>query len=148
MDNLKTWAYAHQAGITMLIALFTFALLAMCPVKAEANELPENLTFQQKMFGLICGTPGDIRDELLKAHGEVPVVAGLLDGGTQWVMYVSEDKNTMSFVIHKSETEGCLVWSGASELGQAFMLNPNPEFPVEAADDARGGWNISSRRLL
>ena len=148
MDNLKTWAYAHQAGITMLIALFAFALLAMCSGTAKANELPENLTFQQQMFGLICGTPEELRIELLNTHGEVPVVAGLLDSGTQWIIYVSKDKNTMSFVIHKSGAEACLVWSGNSELGQAFMLNPNPEFPVEAADDAKGGWNISSRRLL
>ena len=91
------------------------------------------------MFGLICGTPEALRIELLNTHGEVPVVAGLLDGGTQWIMYVSEDKNTMSFVIHKSETEGCLVWSGKSELGQAFMMNPNPGFPAE--ETSNKDWN-------
>ena len=140
MDKIYSWALRYQAAISMVLALFAFAaLVALFPSTAKAAELPDTLTFQQRMFGLICGTPEDLRDELLNAHGEVPVVAGLLDGGTQWVMYVSEDKNTMSFVIHKSETEGCLVWSGASELGQAFMLNPNPAWPVEEASDKE--WN-------
>ena len=128
----------YQTAIGMVLALFVFALFSMWQ-PARAVELPENLTFQQQMFGLICGTPEAIRDELLNTHGEVPVVAGLLDGGTQWIMYVSEDKNTMSFVIHKSETEACLVWSGNSELGQAFMLNPNPNFP--AKETSTKDWN-------
>ena len=129
----------YQTAIGMVLALFAFALFSMWQ-PARAAELPENLTFQQQMFGLICGKPEDLRDELLSAHGEVPVVGGLLDSGTQWIMYVSEDKNTMSFVIHKSDTEGCLVWSGNSELGQAFMLNPNPEWPIEDASDKE--WNL------
>ena len=114
-------------------------LWALLSGSAEAAELPERLTFQQQMFGLICGAPEDLKEELRNTHGEVPVVAGLLDGGTQWIMYVSEDKNTMSFVIHKSDTEACLVWSGSSELGQAFMLNPTPDFP--AKETSTKEWN-------
>ena len=128
----------YQTAIGMVLALFVFALFSMWQ-PARANELPEGLTFQQQMFGLICGTPEDIRDELLKTHGEVPVVGGLLDGGTQWIMYVSEDKNTMSFVIHKTDAEACLVWSGNSELGQAFMLNPAPDFPSK--ETSTKDWN-------
>ena len=149
MDKIYSWALRYQAAISMVLALFAFAALtAFFPSTSKAEELPENLTFQQQMFGLVCGTPEDLRDELLSTHGEVPVVGGLLNSGTQWIMYVSEDRNTMSFVIHKSETEGCLVWSGASELGQAFMLNPNPDFPRDEVGSADKGWNISSRRML
>ena len=141
MDKIYSWALRYQAAISMVLALFAFAaLVALFPSTARAAELPDSLTYQQQMFGLICGTPEDLRDELLKTHGEVPVVAGLLDGGTQWIMYVSEDKNTMSFVIHKSEAEGCLVWSGVSELGQAFMLNPEPDFPAKEASTPE--WNL------
>ena len=140
MDKIYSWALRYQAAIRMVLALFAFAaLVVLFPSTAKANELPENLTFQQQMFGLICGTPEDLKAELRNTHGEVPVVAGLLDGGTQWIMYVSEDKNTMSFVIHKSDTEACLVWSGNSELGQAFMLNPNPDFP--AKETSTKDWN-------
>jgi hypothetical protein len=138
MNKVYRWALRYQAAISMVLALFVFALFSMWQ-PARAAELPDSLTFQQQMFGLICGTPEDLRIELLNTHGEVPVVAGLLDGGTQWIMYVSEDKNTMSFVIHKSDEEACLVWSGASELGQAFMLNPNPDFPVE--ETSNKDWN-------
>ena len=120
----------YQTAIGVVLALFAFALFSMWQ-PARAKELPEGLTFQQQMFGLVCGTPEQLKEELLKEHGEVPVVAGLLDSGTQWIIYASRDRNTMSFVIHKSETEGCLVWSGNSELGQAFMLNPSPDFPAE-----------------
>ena len=138
MNKVYRWALRYQAAISMVLALFVFALFSMWQ-PARAVELPESLTFQQQMFGLICGTPEALKKELLDAHGEVPVVAGLLDGGTQWIMYVSEDKNTMSFVIHKSETEACLVWSGSSELGQAFMLNPNPDFPSK--ETSNKDWN-------
>jgi hypothetical protein len=128
--------YKHFIGL--MAALFIFAGVSTC---SKAEELPETLHFQQQQFGLICGKPEDIRDELLKTHGEAPVVAGLLNNGTQYILYVSEDKNTMSFVIHKSDEEGCLVWSGASELGQAFMINPEPDFPIIAEDD-QGNWNL------
>ena len=141
MDKIYRVALQYQAAISMVLALVAFAALAaLFPSKASAAELPEGLVFEQKVFGLICGTPEALRDELLNTHGEVPVVAGLLDGGTQWIMYVSEDKNTMSFVIHKSEAEGCLVWSGVSELGQAFMLNPEPDFPAKEASTPE--WNL------
>ena len=143
---MNSFFIKYQAAISMVLALFAFAALAALfpgTVKAsENNPLPAALTFQQQMFGLVCGTPEALKEELLKEHGEVPVVAGLLDSGTQWIMYVSEDRNTMSFVIHKSDTEGCLVWSGTSELGQAFMLNPNPNFPAkETTADAVPEWN-------
>ena len=143
---MNSFFIKYQAAISMVLALFAFAALAaLFPGTAKASEnnpLPEALTFQQQMFGLVCGTPEALKEELLKEHGEVPVVAGLLDSGTQWIMYVSEDRNTMSFVIHKSDTEGCLVWSGTSELGQAFMLNPNPNFPAKGATaDAAPEWN-------
>ena len=121
----------------MKASIVAIAMLLSTP--AFSNEIPEALHFQQQVFGLICGTPEALRDELLNTHGEVPVVAGLLDGGTQWIMYVSEDRNTMSFVIQKSETAACLVWSGASELGQAFMLNPTPNFP--AKETSAPEWN-------
>ena len=131
MDKIYSWALRYQGAISFALAMFAFAALSMCTSIAKANELPEGLTFQKQMFGLVCGTPEQLKEELLKEHGEVPVVAGLLDSGTQWIIYASRDRNTMSFVIHKSETEGCLVWSGNSELGQAFMLNPSPDFPAE-----------------
>ena len=147
MDKIYRLAVTYQVGISMALALTLFGLLAaLFPGTTKAEELPEGLTFQQQMFGLVCGAPGQLKEELLRKHGEVPVVAGLLDSGTQWILYVSKDKNSISFVIHKSETEGCLIWSGSSELGQAFMLNPNPDFPAE--DDKDSGWNISSRRVL
>ena len=120
--------------------LATTALAALLTTSVTAGTgMPEGLHLQQQTFGLICGTPERLRVELLAEHREVPVVAGLLNNGVQWIMYVSKDKNTMSFVIHKSDEEACLVWSGASELGQAFMLNPNPDFPVE--ETSNKDWN-------
>ena len=119
--------------------LATTALAALLTTSVTAGGMPDGLHLQQQTFGLICGTPDRLRVELLTEHREVPVVAGLLNNGVQWIMYVSQDKNTMSFVIHKSEEEACLVWSGASELGQAFMLNPNPDFPVE--ETSNKDWN-------
>jgi hypothetical protein len=128
-----------RAALALAVAGTLVAALLSFPQSAFSEEVPEALHFQQQVFGLICGTPDALRDELLNTHGEVPVVAGLLDGGTQWIMYVSEDRNTMSFVIQKSETAACLVWSGASELGQAFLLNPAPDFPAKEASAPE--WN-------
>jgi hypothetical protein len=123
----------------MVLALFAFAFLAMCPVMAEAQALPPGLEEVHRDFRLICGTPGKIMDELRDTHGEVPVVGGTLMDDVQYILYANEDGTTMSFVIHKGDDKACMIWTGASELGQAFMLNPEPQYPEKGESKA---WNL------
>jgi hypothetical protein len=131
MNRIIMWARDRQVAISMIVALFGFALAAaLFPNQANAQTIPETMHLQQQMFRLVCGTPEDIRDVLLTDHNEIAVVAGLLDSGHQYLLYVNEDKTTFSFVIHKSKTDACIVWSGASAKGQVFMMNPNLSWPV------------------
>ena len=50
----------------------------------------------------------------------------------------------MTFVIHKADGEACIIWSGISTEGRAFVMNPSPVFPVnEAIDGAKDdNWNL------
>lgn len=131
---------ASRLATGMALSASLFAMLISFPHSAFSNEMPEGLTVQQQMFGLICGKPEALRDELKKTHREVAVAGGLFVSGTQYVIYVNEDRTSFSFVIHKSDEQGCLVWSGEGEMGQAFMLNPEPQFPAKEAV-AAPEWN-------
>ena len=151
MDNLKTWAYAHQAGITMVTALFAFALLAMCSGTAKASEpppIPEGMYFVNAPFSLACATPERMNEILLEEHQEIGMFAGMFDGGMVWLYYVNEDNTTASFVVMKSDEEACLIFSGASSDGNALVPNMEPKWPTKEVGSGSEGWNISSRRLL
>ena len=133
MNRIISWLLARQVAISMILALFGFALAsALFPGQVKASQtakFPEGMSFMQKQFGLVCASAEIIHRELRETHGEIPVVAGLLDGGTQYLLFINQNKTSMSFVIQKSEEESCIVWSGSSTTGQSFIMNPDLVFP-------------------
>ncbi len=112
MENLKSWATAHQVGLTMLVALFAFALLAMCPVKAGAAEIESHsLSFDAK-----CIRGGDAAEiwitALIDDWDEVPIWIGNNDGG-RIIITRNSHNPTWSFLIETPDGT-CLMSSGNS----------------------------------
>ena len=139
MTKFYDWCIRYVGAITFVLAVFAFSLLAALSPAVHAQPLPEGMTKVTKEFRLICGTPDVIMEELRKTHGEVPVAGGTLMNDVMYILYANEEGTTMSFVIHKGKDKACMIWTGASELGQAFMVNPEPQYP-KTGDDKE--WNL------
>ncbi len=133
----------YMAAVLFVVVLVVLGLLASTSV-AEAQQAPSNFNTKTVPFFLACATPIEMRDTLLEVHGEVAMIAGWLDTGNQYLLYTNQDGTSMSFVIHKSDGEACLIWSGMSAEGRAFIPNPEPMFPSEVLTDqnpVEEGWN-------
>ena len=135
--------YGTAAG--MIFVLMLLGLLAGWSLyngsgAAYAQQAPESFNTKTVPFFLACATPVEMRDVLLEVHGEVAMVAGWLDTGNQWLVYTNQNGTSMSFVVHKTDGEACLIWSGFSEEGRAFIPNPNPIFPDKSETNSEG-WN-------
>ena len=111
---------------------------------AQAQQAPDHFKTKTVPFYLVCSTPTEMRDVLLDVHGEIALVAGWLDTGNQWLLYTNESGTSMSFVIHKTDGEACIIWSGISSNGRAFIMNPAPTFPEVEVEEpiTEGGWNL------
>ena len=114
--------------------------LSMLASVAQAQEPPESFQTMTVPFYLVCASPTEMRDVLLNEHGEIAFVAGWLDTGNQWLLYTNEGGTSMSFVVHKSDGQACIIWSGMSAEGRAFIPNPNPIFP-DKSETNNGRWN-------
>ncbi len=117
--------------------------LSMLASVVQAQEPPENFNTKTVPFYLVCSTPTEMRDVLLEEAGEIALVAGWLDTGNQWLVYTNESGTSMTFVVHKSDGEACIIWSGISSNGRAFIMNPEPTFPdVDNESITKDGWNL------
>lgn len=114
--------------------------LSMLVSVSQAQEPPKNFQTMTVPFYLVCSTPTELRDVLLEEHGEVAMIAGWLDTDNQYLLYTNEGGTSMSFVIHKSDGQACIIWSGTSAEGKAFIPNPEPRFPEQP--EIGDGWNI------
>lgn len=133
MNERKKWDWILGIGVVL-------AFLAGTVELAVAQKAPSSFNTKTVPFFLACATPTEMRDTLLEVHGEVAMIAGWLDTGNQYLLYTNELGTSMSFVIHKTDGEACLVWSGMSSEGRAFIPNPAPTFPV-TQQEAEGKWN-------
>ncbi len=142
-DKLQEMFKRYMAAIGFVVVLVALGLLASTSV-AEAQQAPDSFNTKTVPFFLACATPTEMRDTLLDVHGEVAMIAGWLDTGNQYLLYTNQDGTSMSFVIHKSDGEACLIWSGISTEGRAFIPNPEPKFPSDVLTDQKPveeGWN-------
>ena len=117
--------------------------LSMLASVAQAQQAPDHFNTKTVPFYLVCSTPTEMRDVLLDVHGEIALVAGWLDTGNQWLLYTNESGTSMTFVIHKTDGEACIIWSGVSSNGRAFIMNPAPTFPEVEVEEpiTEDGWN-------
>ena len=118
--------------------------LSMLASVSQAQQAPDHFNTKTVPFYLVCSTPTEMRDVLLSEAGEIALVAGWLDTGNQWLLYTNESGTSMSFVVHKSDGEACIIWSGLSSNGRAFIMNPEPIFPEieEEEPTTEDGWNL------
>ena len=114
--------------------------LSMLASVAQAQKPPESFQTMTVPFYLVCASPTEMRDVLLNEHGEVAMIAGWLDTGNQWLLYTNEGGTSMSFVVHKSDGQACIIWSGMSAEGRAFIPNPSPIFP-DKSETNNERWN-------
>jgi len=132
----------YMAAVLFVVVLVALGLLASTSV-AEAQKPPSHFSSKTVPFYLVCSTPIEMRDTLLEVHNEIAVIAGWLDTGNQWLLYVSEDNGSMSFVVHKLDGEACIIWSGNSAENNAFVPNPAPQWPSDVLTETpiQEGWN-------
>ena len=133
--------WANRAKGVIFIVVFMILLLigmSYCS-NARAQEAPLGVTSKTVPFSIHCSSPTRMRDILMEVHGEIALVAGFLESGIQLLWYGNKDNTTMSWVIHKNETEACLIWSGRSPDGNATVANPAPTWPEDAPKE--GEWN-------
>jgi hypothetical protein len=104
------------------------------------EELPEGMHVKNVPFSLVCATPDRLNEILADVHQEIPIVAGVMSG-TNWFWYVNKDRTTASFVVHKG-ADACLIFSGVSKGGNAFVIHEKPIFPSEKSkEETTGIWN-------
>ncbi len=147
-DKLYEFFIRYGTAAGMVFVLMLLGLLAGWSLyngsgAAYAQQAPDSFNTKTVPFFLACATPIEMRDTLLNVHGEIALVAGWLDTGNQWLLYTNELGTSMSFVVHKTDGEACLIWSGISAEGKAFVPNPEPMFPANEFTDKNpsGGWN-------
>ena len=118
--------------------------LSMLASVAQAQTAPEHFNTKTVPFYLVCSTPTEMRDVLLAEAGEIALIAGWLDTGNQYLLYTNESGTSMTFVIHKTDGEACIIWSGISTKGRAFIPNPGPIFPEVEVEEpiTEDGWNL------
>ena len=130
MDKFMEMFKRYLTAVGFVAVLIVLGLLASTSV-AEAQQAPSNFNTKTVPFFLACSSPTEMRDTLLEVHGEVAMIAGWLDTGNQYLLYTNQEGTSMSFVIHKTDGEACLIWSGISKEGRAFIPNPEPTFPSD-----------------
>ena len=134
MDKFMEMFKRYLTAVGFVAVLIVLGLLASTSV-AEAQQAPSNFNTKTVPFFLACSSPTEMRDTLLEVHGEVAMIAGWLDTGNQYLLYTNQEGTSMSFVIHKTDGEACLIWSGISTEGRAFNPNPAPTFPSDVLTD-------------
>ena len=112
----------------LIIALAT-ALIAS-PVMAQSPIPPPDAVSRQVTIGIIClPTPSRMIDVLGERFGEAVVASGVLSPDSGFIVFSNKDRTSSSIVISKPGGT-CLVWSGRSAEGMAFILAVEPiEYP-------------------
>ena len=133
----------YLAAVIFVAVLVFLGLISGISV-SHAQTAPEHFNTQTVPFYLVRSTPTEMRHVLLEEAGEIALVAGWLDTGNQWLIYTNESGTSMTFVVHKSDGEACIIWSGLSSKGRAFIMNPAPTFPEPDDDESitEDGWNL------
>ena len=107
-------------------ALILALALMVSPVMAQSPIPPPDAIRRQVTIGIIClPTVMRIVEVLGERFGEAIVASGELGGGSNFYIFANAKKSSSSIVISKPNS-ACLVWSGRSPEGMAFMLAVEP----------------------
>jgi len=121
-----------MGGIGLKALALALALIA-APVAAEDRTAPDDVTARLVRMQIYC-VPSLERMATLLAErfSEVPVAMGQLTDTDSFLIFVNQERSSSTIVIakqRKEEVEVCMVWSGRTEPGLTFALNPSPQFP-------------------
>lgn len=95
--------------------------------RMDANTLPP----KQVRIQLYCAKSFEFMFEYLKKeHQEEPRLLTHLSPTSSFVLFTNKDESTSTLVVSKKHEgqpeEACILWTGASEPGMSFSLNPEP----------------------
>ena len=115
MNKVYRWALKYQAAISMVLALFVFALFSLWqPARADAPSIEKH----ELKFDAKCIRGGDSAEiwitALMEDWDEVPVWIGNNDGG-RIIITRNSHNPTWSFLIETPEGT-CLMSSGDSHF--------------------------------
>ena len=112
-------------------SLLLSLLLLISPVIAE--EPPTDVIPRFVQMQIFCVPSFERMATLLSdKFGEAPIAMGQLNETDSFLIFVNEERSSSTIVIakqRKEEVEVCMVWSGRTEPGLTFALNPSPQFP-------------------
>ena len=141
MIQIGRFLRKHQAAVSMVIALFVFALFSMWQ-PARSDELQSRLEKHELKFEAKCIRGPDSAEmwanALMEDWGEVPVWMGTNDGG-RIIVTRNSNNPTWTFLI-ETAAGTCLVSSGSDHFlndvdGAAKKLPSKTD--QDATDDNR-----------
>ena len=108
--------------------------LVVSPVSADNSSPPPDMFHQTVPFSLYCVNSFERMVEIMHDDfREVPILMSHMSEISTIVVFINKDKTTSTYVGAKVDKQGkeevCILWSGKSEEGLSFSLNPNPVFP-------------------
>ena len=116
-------------------ALALALALIAAPVAAEESDVPRDVISRTVRMQIFCvGSMVRMATLLGDKFGEAPVAMGRLNDTDSFLIFVDKYRSTSTIVIakqRKEEVEVCMVWSGRTEPGLTFSLNPSPQFPEQ-----------------
>lgn len=109
-------------------------MLIVSPVSADNSSPPDDMFHQMVPFSLYCVNNFERMVEIMHDDfREVPILMSHMSEISTIIVFVNKDKTTSTYVGAKVDKQGkeevCILWSGKSEKGLSFSLNPNPVFP-------------------
>jgi hypothetical protein len=108
------------------------------PAYAEDRSPPDDVTARLVRMQIFCvGSMVRMATLLGDKFGEAPVAMGQLTDTDSFLIFVNKERSSSTIVIakqRKEEVEVCMVWSGRTEPGLTFALNPSPQFPEPKAE--------------
>ena len=117
-------------------ALLAAALLSgfFMPAHGQGLKPPPDMYQQTVPFSLWCVPTFERMVELLADDfSEAPVLLSHMSQRSTLIVFSNSDFSTSTYVATRLKEDGteevCVLWSGSSEPGMSFSLNPSPVFP-------------------
>ena len=108
--------------------------LVAAPVFAAQLKPPPDMYQQTVPFSLWCVTSVSRMIEILSDDfSETALLLSHMSKRSTLIVFSNADFSTSTYVATRLKEDGteevCVLWSGSSEPGMSFSLNPSPVFP-------------------
>ena len=108
--------------------------LVAAPVFAGQLKPPPDMYQQTVPFSLWCvGSFTRMVEILGNDFSETALLLSHMTGRSTLIVFSNADFSTSTYVASRIKDDGteevCVLWSGSSEPGLSFSLNPDPVFP-------------------